>query len=265
MTSVLLAVVALARWLRTEETAALLVAGAGLASAALLVRTLVRPRRAALVTLGALAITLGIATAETRGLRDLDRAGEAWALAARNRDVARVATGIAEAAREAARAAQQSATSGVPSLPVVDGAETGVVLYRNGQPIARGGQARVPLSPGPDGVLLERTAFHDALLARHSRTTPEGTTTAVATVLLSAAPPADRFARALIPQLTSREVVPSLRLDTPSLAFPLDTSDLTRRAVRAMPDTTTVLVVSAAPRSLEEAALSARQSTGATA
>ena len=259
MTSVLLAIVALARWLRTEEPAALLVAGAGLASAALLARTLDRPRRAALVTLAALAITLGIATAETRGLRDLARAGEAWALAARNRDVSRVADGIAEAAREAARAATQSATTGVPSLPVVDGAETGVVLYRDGQPVARGGQARVPLPPGPDGVSLERTAFHDALIARHSRTTAEGITTAVATVLLSAAPPADRFARALIPQLTSREVVPSLRLDTPSLAFPLDTSDLTRRAVRATPDTTTVLVVSAAPRSLEEAALSARQ------
>ena len=259
MASVLLAVLALAQWMQDERAITLGAAGAGLLGGVLLVRTLARPRTVAVLTLASLAVALGVATAETRALRELAAAGEAWALAARNRDVARVADGIAEAAREAWRAASQSAASGVPSLPVVDAAESGVVLYRGPQPIARAGQARVPLPPGPDGVTLASGVFHSALVARVSRPDSAGARTAVATVLLTAAPPADRFARPLVPTLTSREIVPSLRIDAPSDAFPIDPADFTRRAVRVAPDTNTVLVVSAAPRSLEEAALTGRE------
>jgi two-component system nitrogen regulation sensor histidine kinase NtrY len=259
VSSVVLALLALARWLQTGDGLALAAAGVGLAAAVWWSRGLSRPRGPAIVTLAALAIALGVATAETRALRVLAAEGEAWALAARNRDIARVAEGIGAALRAARLAAAQAAASGVPTPPAVAGAETGLVLYRGGQPVARAGQARVPLTPGPAGVTLESGVFHHALLVRETREAPDGPRTAVASVLLTAAAPADRFARALVPHLTSPEVAPSLRLDPPAAGESFDVADDTRRLVRAAPDSSPVLVVSAAPRSLEEAVVSGRQ------
>jgi signal transduction histidine kinase len=255
----LLTVLALARWLRLEDATSLVAAGAGLLIASLAVRTLRRPRHWAVISLAALAVALGVAVAETRALRDLALAGEAWALAARNRDVARVADAMADVAREAERAAAAAAVGGVALAPVVEEAESGLVLLLDGRPVARAGQARVRLTPGADGVFLEQGTFYSALVARATRQTASGVRTAVATVLLTAVPPADRFARPLVPRLTSAEVAPSIRLDPPSAFYSLDTADFTRRVVRAAPDTSAVLVVSAEPRSLEEARLAGRQ------
>ncbi len=255
----LLTVLALARWLRLEDVASLVAAGAGLLIASVAVRALRRPRHWAVVSLAALAVALGVAVAETRAMRDLSLAGEAWALAARNRDVARVADAMADVSREAARAADAAAVGGVAIAPVVEEAETGLVLLLDGRPVARAGQARVLLTPGADGVYLEQSAFYSALVARSTRQTASGVRTAVATVLLTASPPADRFARPLVPRLTSADVAPSIRLDPPSAFYSLDTADFTRRVVRATPDTSAVLVVSAEPRSLEEARLAGRQ------
>jgi signal transduction histidine kinase len=259
MSGASLAVLALARWMRAADDAWLLVAAAGVLLAALTTRRLRPPRHWALAALGALVLALGLALAERHAMRELAAAGEVWALEARNRDVARVADGVESAAREAARAAAQAAASGIATLPVVDEAETGLVLFDGVQPVARAGQARLLLTPGPDGVALVEGPFHQALIARATRASSRGRRTAVATVLLTAAPPADRFARALVPRLTSAEAAASIRLDAPASMSPVDAQDRTRRVVRAAPDTSAILVVSAAPRSLEEAALSGRQ------
>jgi two-component system, NtrC family, nitrogen regulation sensor histidine kinase NtrY len=264
----LLALLALVRWLRAEDVLSLVVAAIGLAVAGVAVRSLRRPRFWAVLAMGCLAVALGVAVAETRALRELERAGEAWALAARNRDVARVADGIEEAAQRAMAAAMGAARTGIAVAPQVNGAETGLVVFEDGRPSARAGQSRVQLQPGREGVRLVRTLFYTALVA--SSTAPEtsgrgesGLRTelrraAVATVLLTAAPPADRFARPLVPSLAPPDVAPSIRLD-PSIGYPLDPTDFTRRVVRAVPDTAEVLVVSATPRSLDEARLSGLQ------
>jgi two-component system, NtrC family, nitrogen regulation sensor histidine kinase NtrY len=264
----LLTLLALVRWLRAEDGLSLVVAAAGLVTTMVSVRGLQRPRAFALAAMAALALALGVAVAETRALRALERAGEAWALAARNRDVARVAAGIEEAAQRAYAAARGAARTGIAVAPPVSGAESGLVVFEDGRPAARAGQSRVQLLPGREGVRLVRAPFYTAIVA--SSTAPETLgrgesglrtelrRTAVATVLLTAAAPADRFARPLVPALVAPEVARSIRLDE-SLGYPLDPADLMRRAVRALPDTAEVLVVSSSPRSLEEARLAGLQ------
>ncbi len=263
-----MALLALVRWLRAEDVASLVLAAIGLAVTIVAVRSLRQPRHWAVLAMGALSVALGVAVAETRALRELEQAGEAWALAARNRDVARVADGIEEAAQRAMAAAMGAARTGIAVAPQVNGAETGLVVFEDGRPSARAGQSRVQLAPSREGVRLVRSLFYTALVA--SSTAPETSgrgdsglrtelrRTAVATVLLTASPPADRFARPLVPSLAPADVAPSIRLD-PSLGYPLDPSDFTRRVVRAAPDTAEILVVSAIPRSLDEARLSGLQ------
>ncbi len=224
------------------------------------VRTLRAPRGFAVVAMGALAIALGVAVAESRARGELARAGEMWALAARNRDVARVADAIATARVALAAAATNAATSGLVAAPAVRRGEAGLALFEDGRLIARAGQARVTLTPGPEGVTFEQSPFHGVLVVRIER----GTRTAVATALLTAAPPADRFARALVPAVVPADIATSIRLDRPSPIYPVDPADPTRRVVftgdREVPAVgAPVLVVSAAPRSLDEARLTGLQ------
>lgn len=263
-----LALLALVRWLRGEDVLSLGLAAVGLVVTIVAVRALRRPRGWAVLAMGSLAVALGVAVAETRALRELEQAGEAWALAARNRDVARVADGIEEAAQRAMAAAFGAARTGMAIAPQVNGAESGLVIFEDGRPSARAGQSRVPLRPSREGVRLVRTRFYTALVA--SSTAPETSgrggsglrtelrRTAIATVLLTASPPADRFARPLVPSLAPADVARSIRLDPP-LGDPVDPNDSTRRVVRAALESAEVLVVSAAPRSLEEARLAGLQ------
>ncbi len=253
--SALLSLLALARWQSTEDLISLTVAGVALLAAIVSSRTLRAPRWAAVSAVCALAIALGVAVAETRATRDLEKAGEMWALAARNRDVARVALAIEEARTATQQAAAAALSSGVAVAPDVRGAETGLVLYEGATLVSRAGQSRVALTPGGDGLGFVQTAFHSALVARAQ----QGQRTAVATVLLTAAAPANRFARALVPAVVTPEIALSIRLDRPSALYPADPNDPTRRAVFTGTDGLPVLVVGAAPRSIDEARLTGLQ------
>lgn len=245
----------MARWQGQGDLLSLAVASTALLAAIALSRTLRKPRWAAVVAIGALAVALGIATAETNATRELDKAGEVWALAAQNRDVARVALAIEEARDATQQAAAAALSTGVVVAPVVRGAETGLVLYEGGRLVSRAGQSRVSLAPGGDGLAFVQTAFHSALVARAQR----GERTAVATVLLTAAAPANRFAKALVPSVVEREVEQSIRLDRPSALYPVEPNDFSRREVLSGADGLPVLVVGSGARSIEEARLTGLQ------
>lgn len=243
---------ALARWQRAEDVTSLLLATIGLGVAVVALRGLRRPLLFAIAGLLALAIALGVALVEQRAARDLARAGELWALAARNRDVARVGDAI-EVARAALLAAVElSVTTGVATLPATRAGEAGLAVFENGHLIDRIGQSRIRLTPGGAGVEFAQREFYSMLVARAER---DGRS-AVASVLLVAVPPADRFARSLITSTVSPELVPSIRLDRPSVLYVIEPDDPTRRAISGGPEQEAVLVVSAAPRSLDEARLS---------
>ncbi len=251
----LLCLIALARWQRSEDVGSLLLAAIGLLATLVSVRRLRRPRWYAVAAMGALALALGIAAAETQADRELARAGEMWAIAARTVDVQRVADAIATAQTQLVEAATKAAETGIAAVPPVRRAEVGVAVFVNGVMTARDGQARVILFPDADMVRFVRGAFHTSLTAQVTR----GERTAVATLLLSAAPPADRFAQALVPRVVSPEIVASIRLDPASASYPVDSADPTRRQVLSALSQQPVVVVSAAARSLDEARLAGQQ------
>ncbi len=247
---------AIARWQQAELLHWLVLATVGLVVMLITIRKLARPRIFPVLAVCSLAVALGIAAAETSALRDLARAGEMWALAARNRDVARVADAIAAARVELTRAASEAATSGLATVPEIREAESAVAVFESGRLMTRAGQSRVTLAAGPDGITFEQGLFHSVLIVRVT----SGPRTAVATTLLAAAPPADRFARALIPNVVARDLAPSIRLERPSTLYPVDPTEPLRRAVpRSANDNTPIVVISAAPRSLDEARLSGMQ------
>ncbi len=205
--------------------------------------------------MGTLAIALGLAAVETKANRELARAGERWALAARNLDVQRVADAIAEVQTQLLDAATQAATTGIAEVPTVRGAEIGVAVFTSGVMTSRDGQARVILAPDAEAVRFVRGAFHTSLVVHVTR----DDRTAVATALLSAAPPADRFALALVPSIVSAEIAASIRLESPTASYPVDAQDSLRRAVVSEMTKQPVVVVSAAPRALDEARLAGQQ------
>lgn len=247
--------IALARWQRYEDSLSLILATLGLLGALVGSRRLRRPRAYAALATGVLAVALGIAVWETSDKEELARAGEMWALAARNRDVRRVADAITAAQAQLVSAATQAARTGIATLPDVQHGEIGLAVFQNGEMTDRAGQARVLLAPDGESVRLVRGAFHTSLVANVTR----GERTAVATVLLRAEAPADRFARALVPSVVTAEVVSSIRLDPASSAYPVDSADSMRREVVSALTDEPVLIVSADPRSLDEARLAGQQ------
>ncbi len=251
----MLALLALSRWQGKEDIASLVLAGVGLVVASLAIVTLRAPRKWAVAAVCALAVALGVAVAETRASRELAQAGELWAIAARNRDVLQVRDQIQSARASLDLAVAASLRSGVAVQASVRGAETGTVLYQNGRLISRAGQSRVPLAPGPDGDAFVQTPFHGALVVRAR----SGERDAVTTVLLTASPPASRFARALVRSAVSADIAESIRLDRPSLGFPANPSDSTVRTVVSGDGQTPLIVVGAAARSIEEARLTGVQ------
>jgi len=250
-----LCLIALARWQRSEDLVSLVLAAIGLLATLVSVRHLQSPRSFALAAMGVLGIAIGIAAAETRADRELARAGEMWAIAARTFDVQRVADAIATAQTQLVEAASQAAETGIAVVPPIRRAEVGVAVFMNGVMTARDGQARVVLAPEAEAVRFVRGAFHSSLVAQVTR----GERTAVASVLLSAAPPADRFAQALVPGVVSPEIAASIRLDPASASYPVDSADPTRRQLLSALSQQPVVVVSAAARSLDEARLAGRQ------
>ena len=118
---------------------------------------------------------------------------------------------------------------------VASSAERGVVLYRDGVPTAWGGQIRSELDTvsGGDTVLVARRShFYVTLYARVRR----GGNQAVASLIIHADPPADRFATAL-DELVSRRsgvegfaYVPVTDSGGPGVVFPE-----TRPGFRAVP------------------------------
>ncbi len=253
--SALLSLLALTVWQREQDVVSLLLAAVGFLVASVAVITLRAPRTWSVAALCALAVALGVAVAETRALRELDQAGERWSLAARNRDVLLVRDQIQEARARLDVALAASLESGVAVQPSVRGAESGTVLYDSGQLVSRIGQARVPLALGQSGDAFVQSIFYSALVGRAA----QGERVAVATVLLTAAPPADRFARALVRGAVSPEIAASIRLDRPTQSFRASPSDPTLKEVVAGDDETALIVVGASAQSIEEARLTGIQ------
>jgi two-component system, NtrC family, nitrogen regulation sensor histidine kinase NtrY len=78
--------------------------------------------------------------------------------------------------------------------------EAGVVLFRDGRPVAWRGTIRVPLVGARDSAGTIVTPFYVAVYAAASR----GSNRAIATMLVHAMPPATRFARSLDRQVADR-------------------------------------------------------------
>ncbi|MFN9453364.1 MAG: ATP-binding protein [Gemmatimonadota bacterium] len=199
----------------------------------------------ATVAVVVLAATLGVAE---RSRRQSDRFPERLRAARDSAAVALLRDAFATwqqrltyAATEAlsAPADPDAAFNALDLLP--DGTpEAGVVLFRDGRPVAWRGTVRVPLVGARDSAGTIITPFYVAVYAAAAR----GADRAIATVLVHAAPPADRFARTLDRQVADRAGVRGFLV-----APPVDGGGAPVFRVRGVP------VLAALPVALSDGAL----------
>lgn len=205
------AVLALTAWQRTPGWLPLLIAVAGTIGAAWWVRSMRRPRIWATGATVLLAMAITLAVGDTRALKTAAQDWSKWSENEREERATRVATTITNAATQlrdaAARVAAdttwqretstaEGGTGRTVNVPLNGTAESGLLVFRGSTLVARAGQVRTTVAPtGPAGIQLITEAFYTSLVAR--AVSPDGQVSAVAIALISAIPPADRFARAL--------------------------------------------------------------------
>ncbi|MEQ1690449.1 MAG: ATP-binding protein [Gemmatimonas sp.] len=205
------AVLALVTWQRSPGWIALIIAALATALAAVFSRTLRRPRVWAIGATVLFAVSSALALGDTLTLRTAARDWSRWSRSEREARATRVAgelTAVAsrltdEATRVAADAdVMARLTAQAPSAevrlapPLVSSVESALLVFRGTQLIARAGQLRTIVAPaGANGIRFVEGPFYSSLVARAS--TPDGTVQVVAVALISAIPPADRFAQAL--------------------------------------------------------------------
>ena len=268
----MLAALAAAWWLRAPGLASALAVGIAVAAAIVSARRAEAARTrviVATVMLGMLAAAIGVGERS----RVLSARAPARVLAARDS----AAVGLLRDAFETwqqrltfaaataldAPADADAAFNALDLLP--DGTpEAGVVLFRDGRPVAWRGTIRVPLVGARDSAGTIITPFYVAVYAAASR----GADRAIATVLVHAMPPADRFARTLDRQVAERAgvrgflvappvegsgapifrvrgvpVLAALPIALSDGALVLQVADTTRRVVGAMLAATIVLIL----------------------
>ena len=230
MACALIAVLALGAWQRQPDWSWLMAALVATAASAWAVPRVRWPRWWAIASSVLLALTTLLAAGENRELLRMSSDWSAWSANERENRATRVAaqlTAVSEQLRKAvdrvaadssflsslmtaSSAASASVTIEAPtdasragvrtaarvSPPLDANIESALLVFRDGQLVARAGQLRTRIAPtGPSGMRLVDDAFYSSLVARTSAR--EGHLQIVAVALVSAVPPADRFARAL--------------------------------------------------------------------
>ena len=233
----LLGTSALAAWQRTPRWFLLALALVSTVGAIATIQTIRVPRIWAWAALGSLTVALAIGVRETTTLRNIDSDWATWSEQQRSDRATRVAESMKEltallmtSAVSAARAASDiPAAAQAPALivPATGNTESAVVLFHDGRLVGHAGQTRVPLGTGEPGLSLLQTPFYTAMIARAVASNPRYQ--AVAVVLLSSAPPADRFTHSLVQDIAGARGTPGVEIIAPgktSVAF-----DTTERGV----------------------------------
>ena len=206
------AFVALAYWQQAPAWGSLLTAIGGTIAAAWFLPQVKRPRAAAVVVVAVLAAGCLLSASDTATFVSMRNDWPAWSAAERESRARRVAESVTEVAsvlREAAERATADSALMARALagqtvdveaPLPRNVESALLVYRRGMLVASVGQMHTPVNPGaPAGVMIVPGAFHTSLVAR-SRTADDAIEV-VATALITSAPPADRFTRALLQTL----------------------------------------------------------------
>ncbi len=208
--STALAVLALATWQRRPGWLFLGIAVVGTAASAYWIRSTRAPRWWAMAATVLLAMTLTLAVMDTITLQTIASDWTHWAEHERESRATRVAndlTGISArlqqtantVARDSALLDQLTAsrTAGAMTLraPLSDDVESALLVFDGVQLIGRAGQSRTNVtSRGEEGISLVDEPFYSSLIARAR--SADGRYTVATVALISAIPPADRFARA---------------------------------------------------------------------
>jgi two-component system, NtrC family, nitrogen regulation sensor histidine kinase NtrY len=205
------AVLALAAWQRSPGWVWIAIAAVGTLAAAWWTRSLRVPRVWGTLATAMLAMALTLAIGDTRTLDTVAGHWSDWSAAEREARATRVAATLTSTATTLAavaeRVAQDTAllsrlgakgveSDGQLSIPLDGRAESALLVFRGAALIARAGQTRTQVAPrGAPGLRLVEEPFYSAFEAR--AISPNGADQVVAVALVSAIPPADRFARAL--------------------------------------------------------------------
>ncbi len=209
--SVSLAVLALAAWQRTPGWTTLALAAVATGAAAWRLRDGPSPRWAGTGATALLAMAVALAALDTLSLSTVSGDWARWSAAERESRATRVATSLTDVATRLTETASDLATDsarlalllaepqplpGALRPPLEPTIESALLVFQRGRLVAHAGQVRTPIAPeGPAGIRLVDELFYSSLVARAF--SADGSTQVVAVALVSAIPPADRFARAL--------------------------------------------------------------------
>lgn len=213
---------------------------AGALAALILSRSVRSPRYPALLSGIALMLAGVLGLGDTATLTAVRQDWGQWSAGEREARAQRVAGAVAEVARTLRETVRKLAADSVLmdgvrqgrvpelSVPYSRNVESAVLMYYRGQLVASAGQAHTEIpATGALGVRLIDGAFHTSLVAREKSS--DGMVDVVALVLISSAPPADRFARSLLQTLPGGFDVAHTIVESPD-------------SVRVEPGTTVVLV-----------------------
>lgn len=226
------ALLSLAAWQRSPAWVPLASAGLATATAAWQGRQVRRPRSWVFAATMLLALALVVAVVSTLGLDRVARDWSRWSSIEREDRATRVATRITTTAEQLVQAASEVAndparlselaagvsTTTRPLAPPLDASiESAVLVFRGDRLVARAGQVRTRIpAHGERGVKLVDEPFYGSLVAR--AIAPDGSVEVVAVALVSAIPPADRFARALTQTLGDPMDVRRTLIESPDSA-----------------------------------------------
>lgn len=247
-----LAVLALAAWQRSPGWLSLVVAAGGTLAAGRQTLGMRRPRIWATGAVVLLVMALSLGVVDTITLRNAASDWGAWSAREREDRATRVAAIVSDVAtqltEEAARVAADSSwlaglasstrSSATPSTtssatssatsstraatssaarlapPLNSQVESAILVFRGETLVARAGQSRTTVSAsGPVGIRLVDEAFYSSLVAR--AVSDDGAYQVVTVALVSAIPPADRFARALTENRADREAAARTIVESP--------------------------------------------------
>ena len=219
------AIVSCALWQREPAWMSLAIALVASAGSTWLLPTLRRPRAIPALTVVLLAVTVTVAVGETATLFSVQRDWARWSAGEREDRAQRVAASLTDVASVLRRvvASRVLDSTGAAAAPLEGGVESALLVFRNGTLVAHAGQTRTPITPGaPIGVQLVEGAFHTSLVSRAR--SADGQVEAVAVALVSSAPPADRFARPLLPTLSGRVDAAHTIIESPDSTTVVDGS-----------------------------------------
>lgn len=205
-------VLALAAWQRSPGWFSLATACAGTAVALGAIRTVRVPKIWAIGAVALFGTSIALAAGDTRTLQRAATDWSRWSAAEREDRAMLVAAQVTRVAQQLTDASQALAAdslrltrlfarglsaAGGLSPPIDARMESALLVFRGSRLIAHAGQLRSVVEPaGTPGIRLVEGAFYSSLVARTY--SADGAVQVVAVALISAIPPADRFARALI-------------------------------------------------------------------